>query len=75
MPITSLQILLNDLDISSSHMERLVKDLKHSSSIEQHFLESEMEQVHDQLESLLKLNPTFRAMLKVSLTSSQPYYC
>jgi hypothetical protein len=54
-------------------MERLVKDLKHSSSIEQHFLESEMELVHDQLEGLLKLNPTFRAMLKVGRTPSQPY--
>jgi len=51
-------------------MERLVKDLKRSSQIEQNFLESEVISVHDQLDSLLKLNPTFRAMLKVSPVAS-----
>ena len=42
-----------------------MKDLQQSSAIDQNFLDGEMEAVHDQLESLLKLNPTFRAMLKV----------
>ncbi|KAG8757483.1 hypothetical protein FRC14_002012 [Serendipita sp. 396] len=59
--------LLNDLDVSSSHMERLVKDLHSSPIIEQHFLQWEMDGVHEQLEGLLKLIPTFRAMLKSGL--------
>jgi hypothetical protein len=46
-------------------MERLVKELRSSPTIEQHFLRSELELVDEQLASLLKLIPTFRAMLKV----------
>lgn len=60
-------ILLNDLDISSSHMERLVKELHSSPTIDQHFLQSELNVVHEQLDSLLKLTHVFRAMLKSSL--------
>jgi hypothetical protein len=47
-------------------MERLVQELQSSPITEQHFLLWEMTAVNDQLASLLKLTPTFRAMLKVS---------
>lgn len=48
-------------------MERLVKELRSSPTIEQHFLRWELELVDEQLASLLKLIPTFRAMLKVGI--------
>lgn len=53
-------------------MERLVKELQTSPTIEQHFLREEIEPVVEQLGSLLKLIPTFKAMLKVVLSSVFP---
>ena len=48
-------------------MERLVKELHNSSTIDQSFLQSELDAVHEQLDNLLKLTPVFRAMLKSGL--------
>ncbi|KAI0637328.1 COG4-domain-containing protein [Trametes polyzona] len=63
----SFIILLNDLDISSSHMERLVKDLSQSSLIPQHFLESEIETVKASLSGFMKLVPKFRSILRAGV--------
>ncbi len=61
-----IQILLNDLDISSSHMERLIKDLCTSSSIIQNFLEPETESAKSSMASFNNLIPRFRSTLRVS---------
>ncbi|TFK93127.1 COG4-domain-containing protein [Polyporus arcularius HHB13444] len=63
----SFIILLNDLDISSSHMERLVKDLTHSASIPQHFLDSEIETVKSSLNSFMNLVPKYRSTLRAGV--------
>ncbi|KAI0713376.1 COG4-domain-containing protein [Earliella scabrosa] len=63
----SFIILLNDLDISSSHMERLVKDLAQSNLIPQHFLESEIDPVKDSLNKLMNLVPKYRSTLRAGV--------
>lgn len=60
------QTLLNDLEISSSHMERLVTDLSQSTLISQHFLESEIDAVKNSLGLFLNLVPKYRSTLRVS---------
>ncbi|KAI1788436.1 COG4-domain-containing protein [Ganoderma leucocontextum] len=60
-------ILLNDLEISSSHMERLVKDLSQSALISQHFLESEADAVKNSLGSFLNLVPKYRSTLRAGV--------
>ncbi|KAI8998959.1 COG4-domain-containing protein [Trametes punicea] len=63
----SFIILLNDLDISSSHMERLVKDLCQSTLLSQHFLHAEVEAVKQSLNSFLNLVPKFRSTLRAGV--------
>jgi conserved oligomeric Golgi complex subunit 4 len=62
-----IQILLNDLDVSSSHMDRLVKDLSSASLISQNFLESEVFKVRALISTLLDLVPQFQRVLRVSI--------
>lgn len=61
-----LQILLNDLDISSLHMERLIKELCSSVAITQNFMDSEVDQVKNSISSFTNLVPRFRSTLRVS---------
>ncbi|KAJ8454124.1 hypothetical protein ONZ51_g13208 [Trametes cubensis] len=63
----SFIILLNDLDISSSHMERLVKELSQSTLLPQHFLDSEVESVRSSLNQLINLVPKFRSTLRAGV--------
>ncbi|KZT09882.1 COG4-domain-containing protein [Laetiporus sulphureus 93-53] len=60
-------ILLNDLDISSSHMERLVKELNTSALVTQYYLETEAESVKRSLSSFLHLVPRFRSALRAGV--------
>ncbi|PIL30452.1 hypothetical protein GSI_07151 [Ganoderma sinense ZZ0214-1] len=60
-------ILLNDLEISSSHMERLVKDLSQAALISQHFLEAEVDAVKTSLGSFLNLVPKYRSTLRAGV--------
>lgn len=60
-----VQILLNDLDVSSSHMERLIKDLAASEAISQYFLDSEAEGVRGSISAFTSLVPRFRSTLRV----------
>ncbi|KAI0781305.1 COG4-domain-containing protein [Trametes elegans] len=60
-------ILLNDLDVSSSHMERLVKDLSQSALVPQHFLDSEVDTVRASLNSFMTLVPKFRSTLRAGV--------
>ncbi|KAF8502545.1 COG4 transport protein-domain-containing protein [Hysterangium stoloniferum] len=55
---------LNDLDISSSHIERLVKDLLGSSVVSQNFLQSETSPVVAHISALLDLVPQFQTILR-----------
>ncbi|KAI0811103.1 COG4-domain-containing protein [Irpex lacteus] len=63
----SFIILLNDLDISSSHMERLVKDLVTSDIISQNFLDSEVDAVKNSISSFSNLVPRFRSTLRAGI--------
>lgn len=64
--LNATQILLNDLDVSSSHMDRLVKDLLTHPSILQHYSEDEYETVKSAISSLSALVAKFRSTIRVS---------
>jgi len=59
------KILLNDLDVSSSHMERLTKDLLGHQTITQLFLDVEQSHVKRITSSLTGSVPKFRSALRV----------
>ncbi|PCH38775.1 COG4-domain-containing protein [Wolfiporia cocos MD-104 SS10] len=60
-------ILLNDLDVSASHMERLIKELSSSPLIHQYFLDSEVESVRASINSFNTLVPKFRSALRAGI--------
>jgi len=60
----SFIVLLNDLDISSGHMERLVKDILASPILSQYFMDNERSTVSSNISSLLTVVPKFRSTLK-----------
>ncbi|KAI0029318.1 COG4 transport protein-domain-containing protein [Vararia minispora EC-137] len=59
--------LLNDLDVSASHMERLVKDVLASPALEQNFLEEERAGVSASISSFSTLVPKFRSILRAGV--------
>ncbi|KAF9792460.1 COG4-domain-containing protein [Thelephora terrestris] len=63
----SFIILLNDLDVSSIHMERLIRDFLGSQTIPQNFLEFEAPTVHERLSSFTSLVPKFRSTLRAGI--------
>ncbi|KAI0075820.1 COG4-domain-containing protein [Panus rudis PR-1116 ss-1] len=63
----SFIILLNDLEVSSSHMDRLIRDLCTSTMITQNFLESEVESVRESISSFNNLIPRFRSTLRAGI--------
>ncbi|KAI0262967.1 COG4-domain-containing protein [Gloeopeniophorella convolvens] len=60
-------ILLNDLDVSASHMERLVKDLAAAPVIPQSFLAEEIAAAQTSISSFSNLVPKFRSILRVGI--------
>lgn len=66
----SLQVLLNDLDISTLHLERLIEDIQQGTFIHDSFLDSEVEQVIAQIKSLLSTSASFRSTIKAWPLSS-----
>ncbi|KAI0270779.1 COG4-domain-containing protein [Russula aff. rugulosa BPL654] len=60
-------ILLNDLDVSASHMERLVKDLHSSPVIPQTFPAEEVEAARASMSSLSSIVPKFQSTLRVGV--------
>ncbi|TFY54752.1 hypothetical protein EVJ58_g8673 [Rhodofomes roseus] len=60
-------VLLNDLDISSGHMERLVKELSASSLITQFYLDSEVEGVRATVASFNGVVTKFRSALRAGI--------
>ncbi|EPT01843.1 hypothetical protein FOMPIDRAFT_1048435 [Fomitopsis schrenkii] len=60
-------VLLNDLDISSGHMERLVKELLASSLVTQFYLPSEVDGVKASVTSFNLLIAKFRSALRAGI--------
>jgi len=60
-------ILLNDLDVSSSHLERLSKDLIGYPTISQHFIEAELSSVKSAVSSFSTLAIKFRSTLRAGV--------
>lgn len=60
------QILLNDFDVSISHLERLIRDLCDSALITQHFIEEEQSIVKEKVSSLSTLTTRLKSSLRVS---------
>ncbi|KAF8652758.1 hypothetical protein AX16_004254 [Volvariella volvacea WC 439] len=59
--------LLNDLDTSSSHVERLMHDLSTNDIIQQQFVEKHQQTVKDQLSNFANLSSKFRSSLRVGI--------
>ncbi|KAJ7285558.1 COG4 transport protein-domain-containing protein [Mycena rebaudengoi] len=57
-------ILLNDLDLSSSHLERLTRDLGANPTINQHFLDVQQPLVKNQITVFATLVSKFRSALR-----------
>lgn len=64
---TSFIILLNDLDVSSSHMERLTTDLLGHQTVTQLFLDAEQPHVKRVISSLTGSVAKFRSALKAGV--------
>lgn len=62
-----LQIYANDLDVSASHMERLIKEITESDALGQAFLEEELPVARSKIRGLSSLTEKFRSTLKVRL--------
>ncbi|KAJ3511143.1 hypothetical protein NLJ89_g4269 [Agrocybe chaxingu] len=60
----SFIILLNDLDISTSHLERLVQDLAENPLIFQHFVENEQLLVKERVSSFSQLTLRLKSSLR-----------
>ncbi|KAI0003322.1 COG4-domain-containing protein [Russula compacta] len=60
-------ILLNDLDVSASHMDRLVKDLLSTSVIPQTFPMEEVEAARRSISSFSSIVPKFQSTLRVGV--------
>ncbi|KAF9459574.1 COG4 transport protein-domain-containing protein [Collybia nuda] len=60
-------ILLNDLDISSSHLERLVRDMGMNQAITQHYPEDTQLTVKNVLSNFANLTVKFRSALRVGV--------
>jgi hypothetical protein len=66
----TMQILLNDLDISSTHMERLLNDLITHPSVSQHYTDNEYTSVKSTISSLSGIVPKLRSTLRVNRSAS-----
>ncbi|KAJ3742037.1 COG4 transport protein-domain-containing protein [Lentinula detonsa] len=60
-------VILNDLDVSSSHLERLIRDLANNGAINQYFLLPQQQVVKDDLTSLSSLVTKFRSTSRVGI--------
>lgn len=65
--LTIRQTLLNDLDLSASHLDRLCADLTESVSINQHFMEKDQPEVRKAIASLSNQTSKFKATLRAGI--------
>jgi len=61
---TAFIMLLNDLDMSMSHLERLVHDQKDNPAIGQHFLDHEQNEVSEIIGGLASLTVKFKSTVR-----------
>jgi len=66
--LSGSKTLLNDLDMSMSHLERLIHDQSENPSIGQHFMDHEQGEVKKTVSSLSTLTAKFKSTLRVSST-------
>ncbi|KAF5324851.1 hypothetical protein D9611_004444 [Ephemerocybe angulata] len=59
--------LLNDLDLSASHLSRLTSDLSESVSLSQHFLETDQPLIRQSITSLSGQTSKFKATLRAGI--------
>ncbi|KAF9562129.1 COG4-domain-containing protein [Agrocybe pediades] len=59
--------LLNDFDVSASHLERLLRDLIDSPVIYQHFREAEQQMVKDDISKLFALTGRLKGSLRAGI--------
>ncbi|EEB99013.1 hypothetical protein MPER_01377 [Moniliophthora perniciosa FA553] len=59
--------ILNDLDVSSSHLERLIRDLSGNGPINQFFMVTQQDAAKEQLASLSGLTTKFRSTVRVGV--------
>ncbi|KAJ7046514.1 COG4 transport protein-domain-containing protein [Mycena alexandri] len=57
-------ILLNDLDVSSSHLEQLTHDIVTNATVNQHFLDVQKPVVKNYITGFLTMVPKFRSALR-----------
>ncbi|KAF7322767.1 Cog4 domain-containing protein [Mycena chlorophos] len=62
---TAFIILLNDLDLSMGHLERLTRDVSTTPSITQHFMESQQEEVKTHITAFATVSSKMRSGLRV----------
>ncbi|KAF8061445.1 COG4 transport protein-domain-containing protein [Lyophyllum atratum] len=60
-------IMLNDLDISSSHLDRLMRDLGGNQTINQHFTEEHQPLIKNHLTAFSNLAPKLRSTLRLGI--------
>ncbi|KAF5386630.1 hypothetical protein D9615_001767 [Tricholomella constricta] len=60
-------IMLNDLDISSSHLERLMRDLSGNQTINQHFIEQNQRAIKNHLSAFSNLVSKLRSTLRLGI--------
>ncbi|KAG6833211.1 hypothetical protein H0H87_010274 [Tephrocybe sp. NHM501043] len=68
--VAFIKTILNDLDISSSHLEHLMHDLSGSQTIGQHFTEEHQPLVKTTLATFLNLNAKLRSALRNTFTEN-----
>ncbi|KIK63178.1 hypothetical protein GYMLUDRAFT_95807 [Collybiopsis luxurians FD-317 M1] len=66
----SFAVILNDLDLSSSHLERLIREISNIEAIARYFLISEQSAVKDHIASLSSLVTKFRSLSRVGIEQS-----
>ncbi|TFK72569.1 COG4-domain-containing protein [Pluteus cervinus] len=60
-------MLLNDLDTSSSHVDRLMRDISGSPLLEQQFIELHHEEAKTRLLGFITISTKFQSMLRVGI--------
>ena len=59
------QTILNDLDISTSHLQRLTRELAESSTVSQHFIQTDQTTVRNAIAAFATLTTMFQSTLRV----------
>nr|GAT61280.1 predicted protein [Mycena chlorophos] len=64
---TAFIILLNDLDLSMGHLDRLTRDVSTTPSITQHFMDSQQEEVKTPITAFATVSSKLRSALRAGI--------